>query len=273
MNFKELNLSVEILRAIDVIGHSKATQIQQNAIPFALEGFDIIGCAQTGTGKTGAFTIPILQVLNKQKSNQNIIKALVLAPTRELAIQIDESFEMYGKFLSLKHVAIFGGVSAMNQLEILNKGVDILTATPGRLLDFIRQGHIDLSEIKILVLDEADHMLDMGFINDMKKILKFLPEKRQTLFFSATMPLEIKKFSNTILNNPKEIYVAPVSSTAKTVKQALYYVDKVDKASLLIELLKEVKSQSLVFNAYKARCRQISEKTSESWNKNSSYSW
>lgn len=252
MNFKELNLSAEMLRAIDVIGHSQATQIQQNAIPFILEGFDIIGCAQTGTGKTGAFTIPILERLNKsKKSSGNSIKALVLAPTRELAIQIDESFKMYNKFLSLKHTAIFGGVSAVNQIEILNKGVDILTATPGRLLDFIKQGHVNVSQINVLVLDEADHMLDMGFIHDIKKILKFLPIKRQTLFFSATMPEETKKFSSTILNHPKEVYVAPISSTAKTVEQKLYYVDKIEKPTLLIEILKDVKSQSLVFTRTK----------------------
>ena len=253
MIFKDLSLSNEILRAIDVMGHSHATHIQQQAIPLVLGGFDVIGCAQTGTGKTGAFSIPILEVLGKQKKQQkNAIKALVLAPTRELAIQIDESFKMYGKFLPLKHTAIFGGVSQANQIKVLSNGIDVLIATPGRLLDLIKQGYVDVSKIEILVLDEADHMLDMGFINDIKKILKFLPEKKQSLFFSATMPNEIKKFASSILNNPKEVYVAPVSSTAETVKQELYFVDKIDKSNLLIELLNKKKgNQSLVFTRTK----------------------
>lgn len=253
MKFKELCLSAEILRAIDVMGHSQATQIQQQAIPYIVQGFDVIGCAQTGTGKTGAFSIPILELLSKSnKSSRNVIKALVLAPTRELAIQIDESFKMYGKFMPIKHTAIFGGVSQTNQLKVLKNGVEVLIATPGRLLDLIHQGFVDLSQIEILVLDEADHMLDMGFINDIKKILKFLPIKKQALLFSATMPTEIKKFASSILHQPKEISVAPVSSTADTVKQELYMVDKIDKSKLLIELLNKKKhNQSLVFTRTK----------------------
>lgn len=253
MNFKDLNLNPEILRAVDDLGHTKPTQIQQNSIPYILKGCDIIGCAQTGTGKTGAFTMPILQLLNNSKHEQKRgIQALILAPTRELALQIDESFDLYGKYLSLSHSVIFGGVSQINQVKALKRGVSILTATPGRLLDLISQGYIDLSQLKILVLDEADHMLDMGFINDIKKILKVLPVKKQSLFFSATMPSETKKFANTIVNHPKEITVNPVSSTAKTVEQALYFVEKVDKTNLLIDLLKkQAKTQSLVFTRTK----------------------
>lgn len=253
MIFKDLSLSNEILRAIDAMGHTHATQIQKETIPHILNRLDVIGCAQTGTGKTGAFTIPILDVLaNKKVQKQKQIKAIVLAPTRELAIQIDESFGNYGKNLPLNHIAIFGGVSQVNQINALKKGVDILTATPGRLLDLINQGYIDLSKIDFLVLDEADHMLDMGFINDIKKILKILPVERQTLFFSATMPNEIRKFAATILKNPKEVNVTPISSTAKTVTQELYFVDKIDKQSLLIELLKnKMNSQSLVFTRTK----------------------
>lgn len=253
MNFKELNLSSKILSAIDFMGHTRATQIQKETIPHILNGYDVIGCAQTGTGKTGAFTIPILEILaNKKVHSRKLIKVLVLAPTRELAIQIDDSFENYGKNLSLNHIAIFGGVSQVNQIAALKKGVDILTATPGRLLDLIKQGYIDLSRIEFLVLDEADHMLDMGFVNDIKKILKILPTERQTLFFSATMPNEIKKFAGTILKKPKEVNVTPISSTAKTVTQELYFVDKIDKQNLLIELLKrKTNSQSLVFTRTK----------------------
>lgn len=265
MKFKELSLSSEILRAIDVMGHSQATQIQQQAIPFILKRLDVIGCAQTGTGKTGAFTIPILEVLNQSKKSQkNAIKALVLAPTRELAIQIDESFKMYGKFMPLKHTAIFGGVSQVNQVKVLKKGIDILIATPGRLLDLIHQSHVDLSNIEILVLDEADHMLDMGFVHDIKKILKFLPKKKQALLFSATMPAEIKKFASSILNQPKEISVAPVSSTAETVKQELYFVDKIDKSKLLIDLLNKKKdNQSLVFTRTKYGADKLVKKLSK----------
>ena len=250
MSFENLNLIEPILKALTTEGYTTPTPIQEQAIPIVLEGKDLLGCAQTGTGKTAAFAIPILQnlFLNKIKDNTGVIKALILTPTRELAIQIDESFAAYGKHTGLKHAVIFGGVSQRNQTDTLRRGVDILIATPGRLLDLVEQRFVDLRHIQTFVLDEADRMLDMGFIHDVKRIITRIPEKRQTLFFSATMPLEITKLSKTILTDPVRIEVTPVSSTAEKVEQAVYFVERNDKRALLIHLLKDEKIKSaLVF--------------------------
>lgn len=248
MNFKELNLIPPIMKALDLAGYTVPTDIQYHSIPHVLKGNDIIGCAQTGTGKTASFAIPILQLLQQKPSTQKKTRALILTPTRELAIQISDNFEMYGKFLPLKHLAIFGGVPQGKQITALNKGVDILIATPGRLLDLMQQGILSLSQIELLVLDEADRMLDMGFVNDVKKVLAKVPKKRQTLFFSATMPQDIRKFAQSILNHPEEINVTPVSSTAKTVKQSVYFVEKKEKLNLLVNLLEDrLVDRSLVF--------------------------
>ncbi|MEO7530872.1 MAG: DEAD/DEAH box helicase, partial [Sediminibacterium sp.] len=255
MLFKELNLIEPILKALETEGYTTPTPIQEQSIPIVLQGRDLLGCAQTGTGKTAAFAIPMLQLLDASKKanpTNKGIKALILTPTRELAIQIDESFAAYGKNLNLKHLVIFGGVSQGPQTSALRNGVDVLIATPGRLLDLVQQRYINLSQIEIFVLDEADRMLDMGFIHDVKKIVTIIPTKRQTLFFSATMPAEIAKLSNTILNNPAKVEVTPVSSTAETIQQAMYFVEKENKKHLLIHLLKdkEIKS-ALVFTRTK----------------------
>lgn len=221
-------------------GYTQPTPIQQKAIPVILQQKDLLGCAQTGTGKTAAFALPMLQLLmqQKEKSTTSNIKALILTPTRELAIQIEESFTAYGAYCGLKHLAVYGGVSQFHQVRKLRQSVDILIATPGRLLDLVMQRHISLQHIQMFVLDEADRMLDMGFINDVRKIVAKLPAQRQTLFFSATMPAEIVRLSQNILHHPVKIEVTPVSSTAETVEQAVYFVEKEDKRSLLIHLLK-----------------------------------
>lgn len=242
MSFEKLHLIEPILKALTTEGYTQPTPIQEQGIPVVLQGKDLLGCAQTGTGKTAAFAIPILQNLYLQKHEEKgawNIKALILTPTRELAIQIDESFAAYGKHTGLKHLVVFGGVSQFNQTNALRKGVDILIATPGRLLDLIEQRFISLQHIQMFVLDEADRMLDMGFIHDVKRIITKLPAKRQTLFFSATMPTEIAKLSKTILNNPVRIEVTPASTTAEKVEQAIYFVEKNDKRHLLIHLLKD----------------------------------
>jgi ATP-dependent RNA helicase RhlE len=255
MLFQDLNLIEPILRALKTEGYTTPTPIQEQAIPILLQRRDLLGCAQTGTGKTAAFTIPILQLLYQdrlQHKEQKTIKALILTPTRELAIQINESIAAYGKHTGIKHLVIFGGVSQHGQTEALRRGVDILVATPGRLLDLIQQRYISLDHIKFLVLDEADRMLDMGFVHDVKKIIAKVPQKRQTLFFSATMPKEIQQLADSILNNPEKIEVTPVSSTADTIQQELYYVEKNDKRSLLAHILKdkEIKT-ALVFTRTK----------------------
>lgn len=252
MNFKNLNVIEPIIRAVTDAGYTKPTEIQHSAIPHILNGSDIIGCAQTGTGKTAAFAIPVLQLLHGNLSRRCALRTLVLTPTRELAIQISENFLAYGKYLPVKHLAIFGGVPQGKQVAALKKGVDVLIATPGRLLDLMQQGYINLAHIEIFVLDEADRMLDMGFINDVKKVIARLPEKRQTLFFSATMPTSIRKFANAILHHPREINVTPVSSTAQTVKQSVYLVEKKEKTGLLVRLLTDQSIQrSLVFTRTK----------------------
>lgn len=239
MLFKQLNLIEPILNAVESEGYTTPTPIQEKAIPSILKIKDLLGCAQTGTGKTAAFAIPMLQILymRHRTTNKKAIKALVLTPTRELAIQIQDSFNTYGKNLPVKNLVIFGGVGQQPQVDALKKGVDVLVATPGRLLDLMNQGHVSLDEIEIFVLDEADRMLDMGFINDVKRVVAKLPQKRQTLFFSATMPPEIEKLANNILNNPVKVEVTPVSSTAETINQSVYFVDKPDKKKLLKHLL------------------------------------
>ena len=243
MDFKKLELIEPILKALTDEGYTTPTPIQQQSIPYVLATRDLLGTAQTGTGKTAAFAIPILQLLynakqqEKEKGRRHI-KALILTPTRELAIQIDESFASYGKYCGLNHAVIFGGVSQLHQTNQLRNGVDILVATPGRLLDLMSQGFIGLQHLQIFVLDEADRMLDMGFIHDVKRVIIKLPERRQTLFFSATMPPEIQSLANILLTKPATVSVAPVSSTVDMIDQSLFYVDKKNKPDLLLYLLK-----------------------------------
>ena len=261
MNFDELNIIPEITKALQKTGYTTPTEIQQRAIPIVLNKKDLIGCAQTGTGKTASFAIPILQLLHQKKVDKKQISALVLTPTRELALQIDENFKTYSQFLSLSHLAIFGGVPQGAQVIALKKGVNILIATPGRLLDFINQGIINLQNIEILVLDEADRMLDMGFVHDVKKILTKIPKKRQTLFFSATMPPEIRNFAQSLLYRPEEVNVTPVSSTAETVKQSVYFVEKDQKVELLTDLLKNSTSiRTLIFTRTKYGADKLAKK-------------
>ncbi len=241
MEFKDLKLVAPLLKALQQQQYTQPTPIQQQAIPVALSNKDLLACAQTGTGKTAAFALPILQSLYNNKKTDDTtrcIKALILTPTRELAIQIEESFKTYGAYTDLKCLAVYGGVSQYHQVKKLQQGVDILIATPGRLLDLFMQRHISLPHIETFVLDEADRMLDMGFINDVRKILTRLPQQKQTLFFSATMPPDIIYLSQSILNNPVRIEVTPASSTAETVDQSVYFVEKDNKRSLLIHLLK-----------------------------------
>ena len=264
MNFTDLNIIQPILKAIDEAGYTSPTEIQSQSIPLVLEGNDLIGCAQTGTGKTASFAIPILQLLHQKPKQGKAIRTLILTPTRELAVQINDNFTLYGKNLPIKNTVIFGGVSQNAQVNAIRNGVDVLVATPGRLLDLISQGIIKLNQIEILVLDEADRMLDMGFVNDIKKILKKVPEVRQTLFFSATMPKSIRKFANTILNNPKEINVTPVSSTAETIQQSVYFVEKTEKELLLVKLLKDSNDRTLVFTRTKHGANKLVKKLEKS---------
>ena len=239
MTFEDLKLIEPIRKALIQEGYTTPTPIQAEAIPIVTQGYDLLGCAQTGTGKTAAFSIPIIQKLynQQQKERSRGIKALILTPTRELAIQIDESFEAYGRYANLRHSAIFGGVGQKPQTDALQRGVDILIATPGRLLDLINQGYVSLKSLEFFVLDEADRMLDMGFIHDIKRILPLLPKKRQSLFFSATMPPEIEKLAGTILYKPEKVEVTPASSTVDAIDQFVYYVEKKDKIDLLTSLL------------------------------------
>ena len=255
MTFDSLHIIPSILEALQQEGYTHPTPIQEQAIPPALRGRDVLGCAQTGTGKTAAFAIPILQNLHLQTAAAPIekgIKALIVTPTRELAIQIGESLSAYGSKLKLKHQVIFGGVSQVPQTQLLQKGVDILVATPGRLLDLMQQGYISLQQVRVLVLDEADRMLDMGFIHDVKKILAKLPVKKQTLFFSATMPPEIAALTASLLHDPVRVEVTPVSSTAETIVQSVFHVNRENKKLLLAHLLKDSNIKSaLVFTRTK----------------------
>ena len=253
-SFNTLNLIEPVLRAIEEEGYTIPTPIQSKAIPLILNGRDLLGCAQTGTGKTAAFAVPILQMMSAKQTyeKKRKVKGLILTPTRELAIQIEESFNSYGRHLNLKNKVIFGGVSQHAQVSALKSGVDIIIATPGRLLDLMGQGYISLKDIEYFVLDEADRMLDMGFIHDIKKVLAVLPKKRQSLFFSATMPPEIVKLAGTILVNPAEVSVTPVSSTVDTIDQYVYFVDRVNKNKLLVDILKDKKIKTaLVFTRTK----------------------
>nr|WP_319571868.1 DEAD/DEAH box helicase [uncultured Draconibacterium sp.] len=255
MKFEDLKLHPAILKALKDENYSEPTSIQAQAIPLVLEKKDVLGSAQTGTGKTAAFAIPIIQHLinnTQHEKGKRRIKSLVVTPTRELAIQIGESFNAYGKYSNLLNTVIFGGVPQNPQVRQLQKGVDILVATPGRLLDLISQNHISLQDIKYFVLDEADRMLDMGFIHDIKKLLKLLPKQRQSLFFSATMPTKIVKLSQEILINPKKVAVNPVSSTAETIQQQIYFTNKSDKKNLLLHILKNKEiEQVLLFSRTK----------------------
>ena len=242
MTFEDLNLIEPILRALKTEGYTTPTPIQEQAIPILLQERDLLGCAQTGTGKTAAFAIPILQILSEKQifdKAKRPIKCLILTPTRELAIQINESFAAYGRHLFLRNTVIFGGVSQHPQTDALRNGVDILIATPGRLLDLMNQNFVQLNQLQMFVLDEADRMLDMGFVHDVKKIIAKIPPKRQTLFFSATMPTEIQKLADSILTNPLKVEVTPVSTTAETITQYLYFLEKGDKKKLLADLLKD----------------------------------
>ncbi|MEA4983516.1 MAG: DEAD/DEAH box helicase [Paludibacter sp.] len=242
MTFDKLDLVEPILNALQHEGYTQPTPIQEVSIPIVLKGRDLLGCAQTGTGKTAAFAIPILQNLYLKRENDKIhrkIKVLIVTPTRELAIQIGESFAAYGRNMRFRHTVIFGGVPQNPQVRALKDGIDILIATPGRLLDLYNQGFIKLNDLEVFVLDEADRMLDMGFIHDVKKLIKIIPAKRQSLFFSATMPESIRILAGTILTNPEEVKVTPVSSTAETIQQEMYFVDAANKKDLLLHILKD----------------------------------
>ncbi|TXK36750.1 DEAD/DEAH box helicase [Pontibacter qinzhouensis] len=266
MTFENLNLIEPILRALQAEGYTKPTPIQAQAIPYILEQRDILGCAQTGTGKTAAFSIPILQLLHAQpqQNGPRKIRTLILTPTRELAIQIGESLTAYGKFTGLKNTVIFGGVPQRPQTDALRAGIDILVATPGRLLDLMAQKYVHLQHLQLFVLDEADRMLDMGFVNDVRKVLKVLPEKKQSLFFSATMAPEIMKLADTILVNPAKVEVTPAATTANTIKQSVYYVKKSDKKNLLIHLLKDGEiDRALVFTRTKHGADRVAKDMSK----------
>jgi ATP-dependent RNA helicase RhlE len=254
MHFESLNIIEPILRSLKEEGYTIPTPIQVEAIPVIMQGTDLIGCAQTGTGKTAAFAVPILQLLSQNKSfdRKKKIRSLIVTPTRELAIQIQESFKAYGRYTGLSCTVVFGGVNQTSQTNSLRNGVDILIATPGRLLDLMNQGFISLRYIEIFVLDEADRMLDMGFIHDVRRIISALPQKRQSLFFSATMPPEIVKLAGTIVYKPVKVEVTPSASTVDIVDQFVYFIDRGNKNSLLLELLKDEKIKTaLVFTRTK----------------------
>jgi ATP-dependent RNA helicase RhlE len=264
MTFKDLKLTEPLIMALESIDYKNPTPIQEQAIIPILSGRDIFGCAQTGTGKTGAFSLPILQRLHSKARSGNV-NALILAPTRELALQISDNIRSYSKYLKLTHTTIFGGVSQKNQERELKKGVDIIIATPGRLLDLMMQGIIRLDKIEHFVLDEADRMLDMGFINDIRKIITRLPSQRQTLFFSATASPEIMKLANTLLKNPVHISVSPVSSTTPLVTQSVYYVTKENKRSLLKHVLSSDDIESaLVFTRTKRGADRVAKELTRS---------
>ncbi|HVG12773.1 MAG TPA: DEAD/DEAH box helicase [Flavisolibacter sp.] len=255
MTFEQLGLIEPLLRALKAEGYTTPTPIQQQAIPTVLEGKDLLGCAQTGTGKTAAFALPMLQALATDSRNAKgfkHIRALILTPTRELATQIHESFISYGKFTDIRQEVIFGGVSQHTQTIALRNGTDVLIATPGRLLDLMNQGYVHLDHLEWFVLDEADRMLDMGFIHDVKRIIKALPQQRQTLFFSATMPPAISGLANSILSNPVRVEVTPQSTTVEKIEQSVFFVGKRDKQALLVHLISEHNiGRTLVFTKTK----------------------
>ena len=258
MTFQTLGLCAPILTALEEHGYERPSPIQEKAIPPALAGRDVLGCAQTGTGKTCAFAAPILQRLSASRVQGHPLRALILTPTRELAIQIEESFLAYGKHLPLRCAVIFGGVGQNPQVEALGRGVDILVATPGRLMDLYQQGFVKLDQLEIFVLDEADRMLDMGFIHDVKKILKWLPRKKQTMLFSATMPPEIAELVNSLLHDPVRVAVDPVSSPVEAIQQSVYFVDKNNKTKLLSHLIRELDvKNALVFTRTKHGANKV----------------
>jgi ATP-dependent RNA helicase RhlE len=263
MSFEKLNLIQPILKALKKEGYTTPTPIQAQAIPLVLDKKDLLGVAQTGTGKTAAFAIPIIQLLCEDRNiapGKREIRCLILTPTRELAIQIGESFESYGANTPLRYKVIFGGVNQFSQVEALKLGLDVLIATPGRLLDLMQQRFVDLNHIKFFVLDEADRMLDMGFVHDVKKIIAKLPAKRQSLFFSATMPPAIVELSHTILNNPSKVEVTPPASTVEIINQVVYFIDKENKKHLLIDILKDHKiERALVFTRTKHGANKVAE--------------
>ncbi|MFE8596666.1 DEAD/DEAH box helicase [Archangium violaceum] len=265
MTFEDLKLAEPLQRAVKAEGYTIPTPIQQQAIPHVLEGKDVLGCAQTGTGKTAAFTLPILQRLSVGRptppARGRPIRALVLSPTRELAAQIGDSIRAYGRFTGITSAVIFGGVGQNAQEQALKQGVDILVATPGRLLDLMQQGFVSYKSLEVFVLDEADRMLDMGFIHDVKRVIAALPKKRQTLFFSATMPPEIQGLANSILTNPVRVEVAPVATTAETIDQRLYFVEKEQKRGLLVHLLQTDKAiqRVLVFTRTKHGANRVAK--------------
>ena len=267
MTFKELSIIEPILKALKTKEYLIPTPIQFESIPILLQGKDILGSAQTGTGKTAAFAIPILQNLYKErqhKTSKRTIKALVLAPTRELALQIHDNFIEYGKYLDIKTTVIYGGVPQSKQVRVLRQGIDILVATPGRLLDLVQQRILTLSNVSFLVLDEADRMLDMGFVRDVKRIVAMVKKERQTMFFSATMPKSIMTFANEILNKPVRVVVSPVEETVDKIKQSLYFVSKKKKINLLVELLqKEDLKSVLVFSRTKHGANRIVKQLAE----------
>ena len=267
MTFENLNLMKPLLDSVRREGYTTPTKIQQQSIPHILSGKDLFGCAQTGTGKTAAFALPILQqiTLEKGTAQHHGIKALVLAPTRELAIQIDESFRTYGAWTGLKYTCVYGGVSQQPQVNQLKRGVDILIATPGRLLDLIQQRHVRLDSIRYFVLDEADRMLDMGFINDIKRIVAMLPQKRQTLFFAATTDQEIRKLANSILSEPVLVSVAPETSVSGLIAQSVYYVNKENKRFLLNHVMQDPAiDHALVFTRTKHGADKVARNLNKS---------
>ncbi len=256
MKFEDLGLAEPLLRAVRAQGYPTTTKIQAAAIPPVLEGRDVLGCAQTGTGKTAAFALPTLQRLSRKECRVNgrgrKIRTLVLAPTRELALQIGQSFQTYGRYTTVRQVAIYGGVGQSPQVHALNKGVDVLIATPGRLLDLMQQGHVDLSHVEVLILDEADRMLDMGFIHDLRRIVEKVPRRRQTLLFSATLPSTIRTLASQWLTDPVDVHVAPASVTLETIRQSVFFVDQKQKLKLLTHWLQETPwTRTLVFTRTK----------------------
>jgi len=262
MLFESMGLIDPIMRALNEEGYHTPTPIQAQAIQPILEGRDILGCAQTGTGKTAAFSLPLLQRLNEQPHapGRRPIRALILTPTRELAIQIKESLDAYGRHLPLKNTVIFGGVGQQPQVMALRSGIDILVATPGRLLDLCQQGHVSLKNLEVFILDEADRMLDMGFIHDVRKVIAMLPQKRQSLFFSATMPAEIQALADKILTRPFKVEVAPPATTAETIQQSIYRCDKTEKKGLLVKIITEQNiDRALVFSRTKHGADRIAK--------------
>jgi len=260
VSFDDMGLAPPLLKAVHDAGYREPTPIQRATIEPALAGRDIVGCAQTGTGKTAAFALPVIQRIDAQAGDDPVIRALVLSPTRELAAQIDQSFATYGKHVEIWHTVIFGGVSDKPQIRELKRGVDVLVATPGRLLDLMGQGYVDLSRVETLILDEADHMLDMGFLPDVERIIAKLPAKRQNLLFSATMPAEIRSLAQKLLDDPVDVAVATIAKPADNIEQRLYFVDKGNKRRLLLSLVKDPSvSRSLVFSRTKHGANRIAQ--------------